>query len=56
MKSLLATQPKQIRKLWRNVTGERLWYALQGYSVQASKSESGMFGHGRVLPLELRNF
>lgn len=56
MKDLLATQPKQMRKLWGNVTGERLWYALRGYEVHAQKSERGMFGHGRVLPPELRNF
>ena len=47
---LYATQPKQMRKLWRNVTGERLWYALHGYDIQAPESERGMFGHGRVLP------
>ena len=56
MKDLLATEPKQMRKLWRSVTGERLWYALHGYDVMAQKSERGMFGHGRVLPPELRNF
>ena len=56
LKDLLATEPKQMRKLWRNVTGERLWYALHGYDVKASKSERGMFGHGRVLPPELRGF
>lgn len=56
VKDLLATDPKQMRKIWRSVTGERLWYALQGYDVQAQKSERGMFGHGRVLPPELRNF
>jgi DNA polymerase-4 len=56
MRDLLATEPKQMRKLWRSVTGERLWYALQGYDVMAQKSERGMFGHGRVLPPELRNF
>lgn len=55
MKSLLATEPKQMRKLWRSVTGERLWYALHGYTVKAAKSERGMFGHGRVLPPELRD-
>ncbi len=27
MEALLATQPKHMRKLWGNVTGERLWYA-----------------------------
>lgn len=56
MKDLLATEPRQMRKLWRNVTGERLWYALHGYDVMAQKSERGMFGHGRVLPPELRTF
>lgn len=56
VKNLLAAEPKQMRKLWRNVTGERLWYALHGYAIQAGKSERGMFGHGRVLPPELRGF
>ena len=35
---LLATQPKQMGKLWGNVTGERLWYALHGYDVQTPAS------------------
>lgn len=50
MAALLATQPKQLRALWGNVTGERLWYALHGYDVQAPPSGRGMYGHGRVLP------
>jgi len=54
MAGLLSTQPKQMRKLWRSVTGERLWYALHGYDVKAEPSQRGMFGHGRVLPPELR--
>jgi len=54
MEQLLATSPKHMRKLWRNVTGERLWYALHGYAIYANKSDLGMFGHGRVLPPELR--
>ena len=54
-KALLATSPKQMRALWRSVTGERLWYALHGYDVQAGKTERGMFGHGRVLPPNQRD-
>jgi len=50
MADLLALQPKHMRKLWNNVTGERLWYALHGYDVQTPRSGRGMFGHGRVLP------
>ncbi len=54
MAGLLATQPKHMRKLWGNVTGERLWYALHGYDVQAPPSGRGMYGHGRVLPPDHR--
>lgn len=55
MAALLATQPKQLRKLWGNVTGERLWYALHGYDLQAQPSSRGMYGHGRVLPPDHRS-
>lgn len=51
---LYDSAPKQVRKLWNSVTGERLWYALHGYDIQAPLSVRGMFGHGRVLPPESR--
>jgi DNA polymerase-4 len=50
MADLLSTEPKQMRALWRSVTGERLWYALHGYDIQTPPSGRGMYGHGRVLP------
>ena len=52
---LLATQPKQLRALWGNVQGERLWYSLKGYALHAESTERAMYGHGRVLPPKLRN-
>lgn len=52
---LYGIQPKHMRKLWGSVTGERLWYALHGYDIQAPSSSRGMFGHGRVLPPEARS-
>ncbi len=52
--ALLATQPKQLRALWRNVTGERLWYALHGYDIAAQSTKRSMYGHGRVLPPDAR--
>ncbi|HLL26911.1 MAG TPA: type VI secretion protein ImpB [Xanthobacteraceae bacterium] len=55
MAKLLAIEPKHMRKLWRSVTGERLWYALQGYDIQTPPSERGMYGHGRVLPPDHRS-
>jgi len=54
MAGLLATQPKQMRALWGNVTGERMWYALHGYALHAMPTSRGMFGHSRVLPPEWR--
>lgn len=47
--ALYDAQPKRLRKIWGSVTGERLWYALHGYALEAAPSERGMFGHGRVL-------
>jgi DNA polymerase-4 len=54
IEQLLATQPKQMRKLWRSVSGERLWYALHGYAIKAEPTARGMYGHGRVLPPDWR--
>ena len=51
---LWATAPKQMRALWGNVNGERFWYALHGYDVEAQPTGRGMYGHGRVLPPGLR--
>ena len=49
------SQPKHLRALWGNVNGERMWYALHGYDIQATATSRGMFGHGRVLPPEWRD-
>lgn len=51
---LYTTQPKQLRALWHSVTGERLWYALHGYSITAEPTARGMYGHARVLPPDQR--
>ncbi|WP_026789802.1 Y-family DNA polymerase [Pleomorphomonas oryzae] len=52
---LYGLQPKHLRKIWRSVVGERMWYALHGYDIQSPASQRGMFGHGRVLPPESRS-
>lgn len=54
VRDLYNTQPKQLRALWNNVTGERMWYALHGYDIQAQPTARGMFGHARVLPPKWR--
>jgi DNA polymerase IV len=54
VQSLYNAQPKHLRKLWNNVNGERMWYALHGYDIQAQPTARGMFGHARVLPPKWR--
>ncbi len=55
MTQLWHLDPKQMRKLWGNVTGERLWYALHGFDIHAQpSSKRAMFGHSRVLPPDYR--
>jgi DNA polymerase-4 len=55
-RDLWHAQPKQLRALWKNVNGERMWYALHGYDIHALPTSRGMFGHGRVLPPRWRDF
>ncbi|MDP9057691.1 MAG: type VI secretion protein ImpB [Pseudomonadota bacterium] len=55
VEGLLATEPKQLRAIWGNVTGERMWYALHGYAVEPPRTGRGMFGHARVLPPDQRS-
>jgi DNA polymerase-4 len=55
VEDLWNSQPKQLRALWHNVNGERMWYALHGYDIQAMPTSRGMFGHGRVLPPDWRD-
>jgi len=55
IEGLWNTQPKQLRALWGNVNGERMWYALHGYDIHAQPTSRGMYGHGRVLPPDWRN-
>lgn len=56
VEALWNTQPKHLRALWGNVNGERFWYALRGYEIQAEHTQRAMFGHGRVLPPDWRDF
>jgi len=55
MATLWNSQPKHLRAIWRNVNGERMWYALHGYDLHALPTSRGMFGHARVLPPDWRN-
>lgn len=50
MEALWRLQPKELRRLWGSVEGERMWMGLHGYTVERPETQRRMFGHGRVLP------
>jgi DNA polymerase-4 len=55
MAALWRLQPKELRRLWGSVEGERLWMGLHGYTVERPETRRRMFGHGRVLPAHWRS-
>lgn len=55
MAALWQRQPKELRRLWGSVEGERMWMGLHGYTVERPETRRRMFGHGRVLPAEWRS-
>ncbi|WND01543.1 hypothetical protein QGN29_08220 [Temperatibacter marinus] len=55
VRGLWNTSPKQLRAIWGNVEGERMWYQLHGYDVVGEPTKRRMFGHGRVLPPDWRH-
>jgi DNA polymerase-4 len=55
MQDLWRTSPKQARKIWGSVQGERMWYWLHGYDFEAPETgKTSMVGHSRVLDIESR--
>lgn len=46
--------PKQARKIWGSVEGERFWAQLRGYDAPRPATVRRMFGHGRMLSQEWR--
>jgi len=48
--------PKFLRKVWKNVEGERYWFRIHGYPmvVESEEHERSMIGHSRVLEPNLR--
>lgn len=55
MAALWRLQPKELRRLWGSVEGERMWMGLHGYTVERPETRRRMFGHGRVLPADWRS-
>ena len=54
MEQLWRTAPRQMRKIWGSVQGERMWYWLHGYDFEPQETGNVMIGHSRVLDPALR--
>ncbi len=54
MEKLWNTSPKEARKIWRGVQGERFWYWLHGYDFDGPETNNVMLGHSRILDPKLR--
>lgn len=54
MEQLWNTSPKQARKIWGSVQGERFWYWLHGYDFPPLETSRSVIGHSRVLDPAMR--
>jgi DNA polymerase-4 len=46
--------PKEMRKIWHSVEGERFWYLLRGYNLPKKETTKRTVGHSHVLAPEFR--
>lgn len=46
--------PKEARRVWGSVTGERFWYALHGFEIPDIETRRRSIGHSHVLASEFR--
>lgn len=49
IESLWRLAPKQARRIWGNVEGERFWHEFHGFHAERPETRKSMYGHSRVL-------
>lgn len=54
VQDLLNTSPQQIRRILRNIWGEKLWYLMHGADLTEKSSTKQSIGHSHVLSPDLR--
>lgn len=55
MPSLWALTPKQMRKIWGSVWGEKMYYLLRGMDIADEETKRSTIGHSHVMAPELRD-
>lgn len=54
MPKLWSLSPKEMRKAWGSVWGEKMWHYLRGTELQEEETERRSIGHSHVLSPEVR--
>lgn len=54
MRQLWRHDAKQLRTVWGNLWGERMWYYLRGFDLPDQETSRSTIGHSHVLSPELR--
>lgn len=54
MRDLWNASPKQLRSIWGNLWGERMYYYLRGVDLPDAETKRSTVGHSHVLAPELR--
>lgn len=54
VEALWALEPKEMRKIWGNLWGEKMWYFLRGVEIADEATNRSTVGHSHVLAPELR--
>ena len=54
MSDLLALDRRDMRRVWRNIWGERMWYYLRGIDLPEQPTQRRSIGHSHVLAPALR--
>lgn len=55
MEALWQLDAKQMRKIWGNVWGEKMWYLLRGFDLAVEETSRSTVGHSHVLAPDLRD-
>lgn len=53
--SLFKYSPKQMRRIWHSVWGEKMWYMLRGFDIPDVETNRSSVGHSHVLAPDLRD-
>ena len=54
IETLYNLSPKQLRRIWKSVSGERFWYKLHGVELPELETKRGSIGHSHILEPEWR--